>query len=1532
MKRLRRPTIGAKLVMICVVLFVLGTDRLEAQIPSDTITFERTASPQSLAVGEETTITLTLHGSPAEHCASVNAMPADIVLALDVSTSMDSENKLTAAKGAAGRFIENMDLAIDRVAVVAFSGSAFTIQPFTTDALAAQRSIDGLSVIDGTDISSGLVQAVSLLTSPGGQRGASQYIVLLSDGQGCEQDAQQAERFKSQGFRIFTISLGDDADRDLMARIASSSANHYHAPSAADLDTIYESIRFQITASVATSLVVFMSYSADSLELIPDTASPSAMVSGNVLTWAFPSLAGSQAISVSFSVRPIVPGAYYASPSAGVTYNSCSNHPYSFNQGPDALLQVGVPPTTPTIASPPSTSPCESEPLSNDCIQQVVCLGPIASPCTALGLPWWVCLLFLLLLLLVLLLWWLWRKRRRERNKGEWTPPALGEIRRPIKPDLPLLPDVPQLDPLPPTPRPRIRLPSVTLVVGLGGTGRGSLNALSTVLSETYREPPSTVRLLGIDVGPQDTNPADGTLVLPLDDGVYALASRLAEKGSDLPYLRAWYRAQLAMPDPQDKLHGRALRRLALFLHRSTIQERLSKELCELDCHPGQRVEIYLIASLGGATGGGLLADLAHLVRLEAAAQQFKPAVYGLFVLPDAHLSSLESSTQSQLRQSAFATWRELDRFQLVFDHEYPIVYDDEQTVRQGKLLERCYLLGPERDEAPSLTEVLPEHGLYPAIADVLVSWMDPAIRAAWDEVYSSADARLNDQQVLRGEALYNGLGSFVYVLPIEDLVEAVALDLASEAVSAQRSAPSFDPHQEALAFVEANGHDGVRNTVFLQNVGRLARLGSVQAASVAGEFGVGLVDLVQPYLDSAPNREAVPAIKALAGDYVIRAVRTSDGYASQRWIGLWPWLKQSLAGTQPAVDYGYDTVTRFLPEFEPIFAHLEAVDDWLRSCEDIHRTVFRQQLFLWLHKHLPYQPQQPGTSGPGPTQAFLRDLLSVLRHHQAAVEEALSPRLARLDKCRVETEQVQKALLQAAGGVLRLISTKRALLQGSIPVAAGGLLVWTVGLNLLLGLAAGATVGLALLYNDLFRRPQRFRSHIIELQEKYRLAEQDCLRAELEARFYQTWVRLAANLVAQVHRVEEPLIAWEALLSTPEVGVTPRLSRRQSDLEAARQARSSIRVRRYLADPETEAILRRRYLHPCTLDDALKRLVWHPTANDEWRLSIHGVQTHQPDLSDPAAGEMALLDLARAYVAPVRRARLAEILVELSTPENLAKEAGRNSVPLIRTDRFEQPVIEAHRFLCLDAAEHEEHFRAVLAALQKPATAVHTQQLVERAANPYRCAVLATLDLLCAAGLPSWRQCREAYSYLPSQDRQALHIFPAEAHAAKWESALRCIHLESRPFSPYACLSLEDERRARAFWLALGYGWIREDERLIGRTSRRWWALALPGREPVPLTEPGEKLPSLWEAVVRYVLNECGGPVDDIEQAAMDKEGMTPAARRAAADELEQTTDRYIAALRMASDTRAAELSLLMRLVLEDANRRLYEEEGILG
>lgn len=149
---------------------------------------------------------------------SVSTFGVDIVMALDVSTSMMAEdfpgNRLEEARRTVKRFVEGRPT--DRIGLVVFAGLAVTRCPLTLDHEMLRQFLDEVSFAprdqDGTAIGMGLAAAVNRLRA---SEAKSKVVVLVTDGRNNRgQIAPQtaAEAARAIGVKVYTVGVGTEGE------------------------------------------------------------------------------------------------------------------------------------------------------------------------------------------------------------------------------------------------------------------------------------------------------------------------------------------------------------------------------------------------------------------------------------------------------------------------------------------------------------------------------------------------------------------------------------------------------------------------------------------------------------------------------------------------------------------------------------------------------------------------------------------------------------------------------------------------------------------------------------------------------------------------------------------------------------------------------------------------------------------------------------------------------------------------------------------------------------------------------------------------------------------------------------------------------------------------------------------------------------------------------------------------------------------------------------------------------------------------
>ena len=104
-------------------------------------------------------------------------IPVTTMLVMDISGSMDKNDKIVSAKEAAKSYVSQMRPG-DQAGLIAYDTQVYTIQPITTDTAALTSAIDGLQTGSDTAMYNALIEAEKALESVSGRKA----IIVLTDG------------------------------------------------------------------------------------------------------------------------------------------------------------------------------------------------------------------------------------------------------------------------------------------------------------------------------------------------------------------------------------------------------------------------------------------------------------------------------------------------------------------------------------------------------------------------------------------------------------------------------------------------------------------------------------------------------------------------------------------------------------------------------------------------------------------------------------------------------------------------------------------------------------------------------------------------------------------------------------------------------------------------------------------------------------------------------------------------------------------------------------------------------------------------------------------------------------------------------------------------------------------------------------------------------------------------------------------------------------------------------------------------------
>lgn len=421
------------LLIVAVGMILLAVPPLRAQAPQ-TLDLERTVTPERGVLDQvEIQVTLTLTGDSQQCQATTVARPADIILAIDHSSSMYESagggtpgTKMDALKSAAKQFIGKANLQREQIGIVEFDQGADVVQALTNNRGLLVGAIDAIEEGGRTAIEQGVIMAQRELATGRARSDASHIMIVMTDGRNSNilgaitgELERAANEAKARGIRIITIGLGADVDQDVLKSIASQPEDYFPAPQASDLERIYTAIGATILQPLAaTDVVVEHTFNASALEIIPNSIQPSGVVNGDKISWTLKEILDAP-IPLTYRAKPRATGNFNVDRGDKISFNRCGSDAQTFNQLAGLPISIQAPPTntpTPTNTLSPTPRPTNTPrptPLPTpvppfttqvgDTMLNLFCDSPL--------LP----LLLLLLLLLFFICWF--KKLLEERAK-----------------------------------------------------------------------------------------------------------------------------------------------------------------------------------------------------------------------------------------------------------------------------------------------------------------------------------------------------------------------------------------------------------------------------------------------------------------------------------------------------------------------------------------------------------------------------------------------------------------------------------------------------------------------------------------------------------------------------------------------------------------------------------------------------------------------------------------------------------------------------------------------------------------------------------------------------------------------------------------------------------------------------------------------------------------------------------------------------------------------------------------------------------
>jgi VWFA-related protein len=190
-----------------------------SRFPNVTVYVSATNSAGEPVGVDPSTIQILENGQPMQptdvqgggEAVGQQSIPVTTMLVIDISGSMDKNNKLAAAKEAAKSYVAQMRPG-DQAGLITYDTQVYTVQAITSDTAALTNAIDGLKTGSDTAMYNALIQAEKALEGVSGRKA----IIVLTDGLDNKSQSKPEDVIDGigqSGLTISAVGFGDASTR-----------------------------------------------------------------------------------------------------------------------------------------------------------------------------------------------------------------------------------------------------------------------------------------------------------------------------------------------------------------------------------------------------------------------------------------------------------------------------------------------------------------------------------------------------------------------------------------------------------------------------------------------------------------------------------------------------------------------------------------------------------------------------------------------------------------------------------------------------------------------------------------------------------------------------------------------------------------------------------------------------------------------------------------------------------------------------------------------------------------------------------------------------------------------------------------------------------------------------------------------------------------------------------------------------------------------------------------------------------------------
>ena len=217
--------------------------------------------PQTIQIHENGQVMEPVDAKGGGTVVGGEAIPVTTMLVIDISGSMDKNDKIGAAKEAAKAYVSGMRSG-DQAGLITYDTQVYTVQPITSDTAALTSAIDSLQTGSDTAMYNALVEAEKALEGVSGRKA----IIVMTDGMD-NQSSSTADDvingISESGLSISAIGFGDTTvsgqaglDEAGLQSLAEKAGGQYaFASDAQTLSTLYQQYGESLQSEYAITYV-----------------------------------------------------------------------------------------------------------------------------------------------------------------------------------------------------------------------------------------------------------------------------------------------------------------------------------------------------------------------------------------------------------------------------------------------------------------------------------------------------------------------------------------------------------------------------------------------------------------------------------------------------------------------------------------------------------------------------------------------------------------------------------------------------------------------------------------------------------------------------------------------------------------------------------------------------------------------------------------------------------------------------------------------------------------------------------------------------------------------------------------------------------------------------------------------------------------------------------------------------------------------------------------------------------------------------